>query len=379
MTITDTGQSIETNRGWDGSSHEDQPAFRKVRSERIGWVDHAKGIGIFLVVLGHVLYGMVHASLPVPRYTEYACNWIYGFHIPLFFVLSGLFVARSMHKGVKRFLFDKLRVIAYCYVLWAILHGTLQIAASSYTNYHLTWSFLLRMWFEPFGVYWFLYVLFFIHLLFAILHCMGFRKGGMLVLAVILSAVVTTCGAEISSPLDQIGYYFLFFAFGAWTAERRYDFIKGRGDAMLLALAILFVCLYSFSVGTYFTPHDWLRHATRALLGIAATVLFASFLERRGWCRFLRNWGAMSLQIYVMHTIFSAAWRIFWQKGAGVDSMPVHLVGGVVVGLILPLLVQHVASTLRFPYLFELPLPPSLGHGLREHVPISQCRSTRRQ
>lgn len=44
---------------------------------RIAWVDIAKGLGIFLVVLGHT-----YRKNPVQ-------NWIYSFHMPLFFILSG--------------------------------------------------------------------------------------------------------------------------------------------------------------------------------------------------------------------------------------------------------------------------------------------------
>lgn len=51
---------------------------------RIAWVDYAKFIGIFLVVLGHT-------AIPTQ-----AVNFIYAFHMPLFFFLSGyLFVAEK--------------------------------------------------------------------------------------------------------------------------------------------------------------------------------------------------------------------------------------------------------------------------------------------
>lgn len=45
---------------------------------RIGWIDIAKAIAIIAMVEGHV----------VP-YGGYARNWIYSFHMPLFFILTG--------------------------------------------------------------------------------------------------------------------------------------------------------------------------------------------------------------------------------------------------------------------------------------------------
>ncbi len=47
--------------------------------KRIEWVDIARGIGIILVILGHIGIGKVG-------------KFIYSFHIPLFFFLSGFLV-----------------------------------------------------------------------------------------------------------------------------------------------------------------------------------------------------------------------------------------------------------------------------------------------
>lgn len=41
------------------------------------WIDIAKGIGIILMVIGHA---------DAPRLLK---NWIYGFHMPLFFIIAG--------------------------------------------------------------------------------------------------------------------------------------------------------------------------------------------------------------------------------------------------------------------------------------------------
>lgn len=51
-------------------------------SKRIEYIDVAKGVGIFLVVLGH---NQVKNSLPA------LADFIYTFHMPMFFLLSGIF------------------------------------------------------------------------------------------------------------------------------------------------------------------------------------------------------------------------------------------------------------------------------------------------
>lgn len=53
-------------------------------TDRINWIDCIKGIGIYFVILGHI----------------YKCNnigiWIYSFHMPLFFILSGYLIADKL-------------------------------------------------------------------------------------------------------------------------------------------------------------------------------------------------------------------------------------------------------------------------------------------
>ncbi len=88
---------------------------------RVAWVDVAKGIGIFLVVEGHVLPGLQSAGLlPTDEQSpglRFLHDWTYAFHMPLFFFLSGLFVLRSAQGGLARFLDGKLRTVLYPYLL----------------------------------------------------------------------------------------------------------------------------------------------------------------------------------------------------------------------------------------------------------------------
>ena len=81
-----------------------QPKARKK------YIDIAKGIGIIFVVIGHCPYA--YNSLT---------QWIYAFHMPLFFVISGMVWNRVSHekRGYfnKSFLFDKIkRLVIPCYI-----------------------------------------------------------------------------------------------------------------------------------------------------------------------------------------------------------------------------------------------------------------------
>ena len=53
-----------------------------ITTKRIDYVDIAKGIGIVLVVMGHNDFALI---------SPFAHKFIYSFHMPMFFFMSGMF------------------------------------------------------------------------------------------------------------------------------------------------------------------------------------------------------------------------------------------------------------------------------------------------
>ncbi|MGT2783891.1 acyltransferase family protein [Streptococcus merionis] len=80
--------------------------------ERMGWIDSLRGFGIILVVLGHV-------DFPYKQY-------IYWFHMPLFFILSGITISLSREREV--FYTKKVRSLIFPFVVM----GTILIVIFSY-------------------------------------------------------------------------------------------------------------------------------------------------------------------------------------------------------------------------------------------------------
>ena len=68
---------------------------------RILWVDTAKGLGVYLVILGHLWY------VCIPSIVNQA---IYSFHMPLFFALSGfVFVTSRKTEHFSAFILSKIK------------------------------------------------------------------------------------------------------------------------------------------------------------------------------------------------------------------------------------------------------------------------------
>lgn len=75
------------------------------QDSRFDWADIAKGIGIFLMVMGHAgLPGAVH-------------NWIYSFHMPFFFILSGFFFKNGKYS-FGEFVWRKFKTLIVPYIFF---------------------------------------------------------------------------------------------------------------------------------------------------------------------------------------------------------------------------------------------------------------------
>lgn len=78
-----------------------------VKPKRIEWIDIAKGIGILLVILGHSV-----------QFGSRLHNLIFSFHMPLFFILSGMVYN---HKNNKTFLHKKFISLIIPYIIFSII------------------------------------------------------------------------------------------------------------------------------------------------------------------------------------------------------------------------------------------------------------------
>ncbi|MCB0807227.1 MAG: acyltransferase family protein [Bacteroidales bacterium] len=84
-----------------------------VTSKKIEWIDIAKGIGILLVVYGHCQPPLV------------VNKFIYAFHMPLFFFISGYLFSRRK-KEFKPFLNGKIKRLLVPYFVFSILSIPIQ-------------------------------------------------------------------------------------------------------------------------------------------------------------------------------------------------------------------------------------------------------------
>ena len=332
---------------------------------RYPWVDYAKGIAIILVAYRHVLGGYAKAGIYVPDYLDMVQQSVYNFRMPLFFILAGIFVRKSLVKrGFKKFTAYKLNTILYPYLVWATLQLTLQIIFSRYSNGDKDLSDYLYLLYYPRALdqFWFLYTIFNITLLFTFFYIYCHIKTiGQLVLGVFFYYLSTLPAVMDISLLQDTLQFYIYFALGSWGAH----IILSDRYRPIFASPWLFVGLLPFFLISqwYWVSHQDLRDFAPylfmliAILGSMFVFNIAFMLGQARAAHFLRVVGHHSLYIYMMHVIALALARVLLINLLGITHIFILLPLGMVVAVALPIIFYRVSVTngLWFLYYFKAP------------------------
>jgi fucose 4-O-acetylase-like acetyltransferase len=318
---------------------------------RLIWIDTARGLGIILVVYGHVLRGQVSAKMLAPTpLLLWQDHLIYAFHMPFFFFLSGLFAGSRAPIGTilrRRFV-----TIVYPYLLWSIIQVLLSIAAYDYANRPQTLDSLVQIAITPVGQFWFLYVL-------AILQLLALLPRP-LFLAIIPFGIFAACFWGTGWMPMRAGWDLPFFAAGLVLGARGLDAqLESRRRAFLCLLigGIVFASVL-YPVFTLHGRALIMAKYVPATAGIVAMLGLSRLIDDR--VRLLPILGVASLAIFVLHVICAGAVR----SGAArlFPHHPVMLVALVTLGgLFIPLAAFRAAARVH--------LTPWLGLGFAPASP----------
>lgn len=148
---------------------------------RINWIDWSKSICIFLVILGHT---------HIKESQSYIIQYIYTFHIPLFFVLSGLLCKKnSLYKQLIEKDFRYL-IIPYCtYGIFIIIFHSITSHNINLYYYINNLQILLLGEDNKIGPIWFLIALFFTKQMYYLIEILSRRKHSILLLITFISFV----------------------------------------------------------------------------------------------------------------------------------------------------------------------------------------------
>lgn len=318
------------------------PAERPSNDDRRArqlWVDVARGIGIVLVVWGHV--GRGNLDFAVHHWAAVQDRWIYSFHMPLFFLLAGLFLWPGIARGRVAFLKDRGWAIIWPYFLWSTVTLVIELALWRYVNSPVSATDLLLLPIVPVEQYWFLY---------ALLCCQ-------------LICLVAHPSKWLLWLLTGIGLAAVHWFGGGWIGLRALQFLPFVAAGISLAPALARLADMPGAVQGLTSLLGWALLAAALLLipeqgvplvspllagfgGALGCIGLAHLLLRqsRPVSAVLESLGRASFAIFVLHTLFSAGSRIMLKLlGVEAGSAPSLLIC-FAAGLLGPWLIFQFAS-----------------------------------
>ena len=307
-------------------------------------VDAIRGLAILLVVLGHSISNAVNLNLAArhdPLF--YISNFLYTFHMPLFFLVSGYVLFGKKIKIQDRALRLLVPFLAWIPVYWFVNRYFLHFPWPV-----LFWPTLKDTLLHPAVGLWFLPVLFLCSLLLIPTSALEKRwswtgEASLLAIFVIINFI----------PVDIVGvmqvkYFFFFFAAGYLLAKHRKRIQRigeNRINVALAGLSILFLALFvtlyqlksikpfDFPVvlaNLFKAPGPYLIRYSMAFLGIAFAVAIVKATRSTRARAVLAWFGLVTMDIYVAHGLMMQL-----AFGSGWTKLVLSFVFGIVLSLVL--------------------------------------------
>lgn len=303
---------------------------------RIVGIDSLKGFAILTVVFGHCIDWILKAEI-YPNFNQILYvlfNFIYSFHMPLFFMISGLLFWYS--KVYSRF---KIKVIDFIwiYFIWEFIIWFFKYIFSNHATNTVDINTLFSIIYKPIGPLWYLYVLICFYIFFS---KKKIEKVSTRVL--IVTAVVSITAKFISVDIgiiQRILYHMYFFVLGGYIAQRynQIDQIKRNCIVIMILIAIILFFVESNLVDSF------LKHiivfSVANLLSISCLCLF--FNKHK--LIYFEMLGVNCMYIYVIHCFIIAFVTIFFKRMPQL-GISLYFFLSVVLGVGIPLLIAELSK-----------------------------------
>jgi fucose 4-O-acetylase-like acetyltransferase len=312
---------------------------------RIDWIDALRGIGIVLVVFGHVWRGVDNAGLiHSPMLFATIDQVVYLFHMPLFFFLSGLLFEAAVNRhGIKNSFIRRIESLLYPLLLWSYVTAAMLYATGSVTNRSQIslYDALSYPW-PPKDIFWFLAALFITQTLASFAAPTHSAK---IYFACFIALSIPNLVLDFSQQdiwirktVECAPLLFLGMACSRWRFDNR--ILAGLSLSVFLAAEIIQFFRTSTEGGIHY---------------ILSCIAALSFAYAVAWCLQISSaspraplaaLGRASMAIYLTHVFALAAIRIVLLK-LGVHSLPLQVGLGVSVAVLAPYVLYVLSEHFR--------------------------------
>lgn len=347
-------------------------------TRRLDWVDMAKGLSIFLVVMMYAASSVGEDTGGVGAF-HWAIAFATPFRMPEFFLISGLFLSQVIDRPWRAYADRRVVHYLYFYVLWALIHIIFKVGLLSTDPIgaleQIAWANI-----QPYGVLWFIYMLAVVSAATKLVHDLKAPVWAVGAIGAILQMAAVHTGSYL---VDQFCAYFIFFYAGFVLAPHLFRLAGWAQQHVFLALTAL-VAWATVNAALVFSPGFAMHpvhpvmglaglpgvHLILALAGTAALCIIAALLTRLPWMNWLRWMGSRSLIIYVAFVLPLGISRTVFIKLGLIEPTALTL-ATMAITIVTPLMLYWLTVKLNFGhFLFERPAWAHLP-GTRTRQPVA--------
>ena len=248
---------------------------------RLNFIDVAKGIGIILVVLGH----LNSAEQPVR-------NFIYSFHMPFFFVVSGMFFSEK--TDFKTLFIKSVKTLLVPYLIFIAVDALVYMAMNSFTTDSVIFALKTRL-LSATGLrlritnlpIWFLFALFIIRLIYHFISKNKYAEIIFVATGVLLTALAPylwyppKCMYIVALPC------LVFYSLGHRMKNYiinidnvKFNFVNAV-IILIVAVGLYFSSNYNYCINMYSYKYgNFLLFYLNGILGSGILLVLSSWLNR---------------------------------------------------------------------------------------------------
>lgn len=313
--------------------------------ERNILVDKLKGYACFLVLFGHVIMGVRLAGINIPSFFRGVELFVWSFHVALFLFLSGVVYKETGEWKSKKtrigFVLHKLLNLGVPYVVFSVVYILINSLVGE-ANTNSSAMDVFNIWKTPVAQYWYLYSLFFLFAIWAFFSKI-LKNWQIFVLVIAMGYLLPMLGVGVGS-FETVLYAALPFGVGtliSFSLITRLPFVY-RCLTVLLHLIVSVIFIVFGKIEEPFFEEIMM------LFGIYSSIMFISLIQNIKFIsRFLLFINKYSLQIYLLHTIFTAGVRIVLIK-VDITQWWIHVVVGTLCGLLFSVIAAIIAKKTKF-------------------------------
>lgn len=208
---------------------------------RVAWIDHAKGLGIFLVIIMASVAG-VNSPAADSNWMADIAAWAAPITLPAFFLIAGLFLHRSLFGSRTAYFDRKVLRFAWFFAVWLAIETIAFHAGAILADPTDFVRLYVSGWIAPQNPLWFIHELALFYIVTRLVRRVPVKRLfiGAAALQVLHAAGLIQTGWSVA---DHFAEFYVFFLAGYAGVLQVFQFsraIPDRAPDMVRALAVWF-------------------------------------------------------------------------------------------------------------------------------------------